>query len=271
MAHHHLLRCCVGALLALALHLPALAGRSCDARPASPESVQRGMALAQRAHDALEAAHARDGTQVVVLARAGQDLSAYGLRYSHLGLASRVTLADGTPAWRVLHKLNQCGTAVSAIHRHGLGEFFLDDPWRYEGAWVVPTPAVQARLATLLQDDARAVQLHHRPYSIVSHAWATRYQQSNQWAIETLAFAMEPGAADRQAAQRWLRLQGYVPTTLRLGPLTRLGGRLTSANVAFDDHPDALRFADRIETVTVDSVFAWLQAAGLAGAPVVLR
>ena len=48
---------------------------------------------------------------------------------------------------------------------------------------------------------------------------------------------------------------------LPLGPLTRLGGRVTAANVAFDDHPNDKRFSDRIETVTVDSVFSWLQRA----------
>lgn len=43
------------------------------------------MALAQRTALALEAEHTRNGTQVVLLGRAGQDLTAYGLRYSHLG------------------------------------------------------------------------------------------------------------------------------------------------------------------------------------------
>ncbi len=42
---------------------------------------------------------------------------------------------------------------------------------------------------------------------------------------------------------------------------------MTSANIAFDDHPNDKRFADRIETVTVDSVFDWLQRSGL-GQPV---
>lgn len=51
-----------------------------------------------------------------------------------------------------------------------------------------------------------------------------------------------------------------------LAALSRLGGRLTAANVAFDDHLNDKRFSDRIETVTVDSVFAWLQRAGLGGA-----
>lgn len=46
---------------------------------------------------------------------------------------------------------------------------------------------------------------------------------------------------------------------------------MTRANIAFDDHPNHKRFADRIETVTVDSVFAWLQRSGLGERPVVVR
>ena len=57
---------------------------------------------------------------------------------------------------------------------------------------------------------------------------------------------------------------GYQPTELHLSMLTRLGARMTMANVAFDDHPNELRFSSRIRTVTVDSVFAWLQRSGLA-------
>jgi len=38
-------------------------------------------------------------------------------------------------------------------------------------------------------------------------------------------------------------------------------GAVSGANVAFDDHPNDKRFSDRIETVTVDSVFSWLQRA----------
>ena len=93
---------------------------------------------------------------------------------------------------------------------------------------------------------------------------------SNQWAIETLALAMDPSAQTRSQAQDWLQRARYEPTTLTLRPLTRLGGRVSSANVAFDDHPDSKRFADKIETVTADSVFAWLEREQLAGPLVVL-
>jgi len=138
---------------------------------------------------------------------------------------------------------------------------------------VVPTPAVQARLIAVLQSPARALRLHHAPYSMVSYAWGQTYQQSNQWALETMAQAMGasdvPGLDGRLRAQDWLRAKGYQPTTLNLGPLTRLGGRVTQANIAFDDHPTAKRFSNRIETVTVDSVFGWMQRAQLAQSAVV--
>ena len=243
---------------------PVLAGRSCDAEhPPKAATVERGLTLAERTLAALNAS----GERVVILARAGQDLGKYGLRYSHLGFAYQQPDGQGGHVWRVLHKLNQCGTPDAFIYRQGLGEFFMDDLWRYEAAWVVPTPEVQERLLVLLQDGSRATRLNSKPYSMVSYAWATKYQQSNQWALETLAAAMEPSVDSRERAQAWLRFKGYEPTTLKIGPLTRLGGRATKANLAFDDHPNEKRFSDRIETVTVDSVFAWLQRAQLGKAP----
>src|SRR5215208_764601 len=137
----------------------ARAGRSCEAKKPDVHTVTRGLQLAERTMAALETS----GAQVVVLARAGQDLSKYGLRYSHLGFAYRTLDAGGSGAtWRVVHKLNQCGTADSEIYRQGLGEFFLDDLWRYEAAWVVPSREAQEKLLPLLQDNARAVALHHQ-------------------------------------------------------------------------------------------------------------
>lgn len=227
------------------------------------------MGLAARTLTALDAS----GADVVVLARAGQDLSKYGVYYSHLGFAYRQPDGANGHVWRVLHKLNLCGSAVSAIYRQGLGEFFLDDLWRYEAAWVVPTPEVQAQLLKVLRDEPRSVSLHHKPYSMVSYAWSQKYQQSNQWAIETLALAMggtdQGGQAGREQAQAWLQARDYQPTPLKIGALTRLGGRVTAANIAFDDHPNSKRFSDRIDTVTVDSVFDWMQRAKLTAQPVV--
>lgn len=245
----------------------AHAGRSCEEKKPTVQTIERGLTLAEQTMRALDAS----GHRVVILARAGQDLSRYHLRYSHLGIAYKQPTADGGHVWRVLHKLNQCGTGVAAIYRQGLGEFFLDDLWRFEAAYAAPGAAAQEKILALLQDDWSATSLHHRPYSIVSYAWGDKYQQSNQWAIETMAQALQPSIHSRTQAQEWLSGNGYRPTTLKLGPLTRLGGRMTAANVAFDDHPPEKRFSDRIETVTVDSVFTWLTQSGLAEKPVSIR
>lgn len=246
----------------------AHAGRSCESRkPIAPQVIERGMKLAEQTSLALDAENAKWGTRVVALGRAGQDLGKYNLRYSHFGWAYKTP--EGP--WRVAHKLNECGTASGYLYRQGLGEFFLDDLWRYEAVYAVPTPEVQQRLLDVLIDKNRTKTLQHQPYSMVSYAWGQKYQQSNQWALETLALAMEPTTVrTRQQAQAWLQFKGYEPSTLKLGPLTRLGGRATAANIAFDDHPGEKRFSDRIETVTVDSVLAWLQRAQLASAPVLL-
>jgi len=240
----------------------AHAGRACEQKAVTAEVVNKAMNLAATTAARLDAS----GASVVVLARIGQDLSEYGLRYSHLGIAYKT---HGT--WRVAHKLNECGTSHAAVYRQGLGEFFLDDLFRYEAAFVIPTPEVQAKLLPALGNNAQLAQLNTPDYSMVAYPWAQRYQQSNQWALETLAMTQEPAASDRLHAQAWLRLKGYEPTTLHISAIKRLGARVMDANVAFDDHPDAKRFTDRIETVTADSIFAWLGRSGLGDSVQIVR
>jgi len=258
------------ALALFAIAAAAHAGRPCDEVAPTTDAVARGMTLAEHVQTSLDAS----GAQVVLLARAGQDLRKYGLDYSHLGIAYRTSLPPDDAAsaprtvWRVVHKLNQCGTGVAAVYRQGLGEFFLDNPYRYDAAYVVLSPAAQAALLPLVQDPGRVLAMHTPAYNVVAYPWATKYQQSNQWALETLAAAMEPAVHSRAQAQSWLALHEFEPTTLHLGPFTRLGGELTRANVAFDDHPNAKRFTDHIETTTVDAIFAWLPRAGMGAKPV---
>lgn len=251
-----------GLVLGAALSLPAWAGRACEAAPPTVVSITRGLTLAEHTVKQLDAT----GASVVAVARIGQDLSRYGVRYSHMGWAYK----EGE-TWRVLHKLNHCGTDRSAVYRQGLGDFFLDAPHEYVAGLVVPRPDVQARLLPRLRDAAQTAPLHTRRYSMLSYPWARRYQQSNQWAIEVLAQAMGEDVADREAAQRWLRQAGYQPAEIHLSALQRLGGRMTQANISFDDHPPELRFTGRIRTVTVDSVFAWLQRSGLGGETLTTR
>ncbi|MBW8759041.1 MAG: DUF2145 domain-containing protein [Burkholderiales bacterium] len=280
-------------IVGLAAAAMAQAGQTCDTHPPDTYAMTRALGLAERVQQSLDAS----GARVVVIARAGQDLTRYGLQWSHLAFAYR---DDPAPAplpmalptspmlgqisdqpipvplprrgsWRIVHKLNQCGTADAAVFRQGLAEFFLDTPFRYEAAYVVPDPEVQAALLRTVVDDQRLVQWHSPAYSVVAYPWSTRYQQSNQWALETLAGSLDPAATTRERAQAWLQLHDYQPTVLHIDALTRLGARMTRANVAFDDHPNSKRFSDHIETVTVESMFAWMQRMQIAGRPTVVR
>ena len=116
----------------------------------------------------------------------------------------------------MVHKLNGCGTSDASIYRQCLGEFFLEDPYRYETAWVVPTIEVQDKLSALLQDSTRMTVMHSKPYSAVSYALATKYQQSNLWALEMLAVAMDGSIRTREQAQAWLKHKNYQPSVLKI-------------------------------------------------------
>jgi hypothetical protein len=245
-------------LFVLVLLTPGLAGagQTCDEHPLTIATLEKSLALAQRTWQQLDATEAN----VVLLARVGHDLSEYGLRYSHVGWVYK---REGK--WVVVHELNQCGSAVSSLYEQGLGDFFLDDMYRYEAAYAVPTPEVQAQLLALFAQKDRVTRMHARAYNMLAYPWATRYQQSNQWALETLAMALDRQIDSRESAQRWLRLKGYRPSTLEIGPLKRLGAEVSRANISFNDQPIGSRFANHIETVTADSVFVWLQRSALSG------
>ena len=228
----------------------ARAGTACIDQALSVDSFTRAMALAGRAQAALDAS----GAQVALIARAGQDLSKYGLTYSHMAYAVRVN-----GSWAVLHELNDCGTAQSSLFDEGLGRFFLDGMVSWRSRIVLPSPTVQARLAAMLATSA-PMRLHEARYNMLAFPFSTAYQNSNQWVLETLAAAMADGApADRAQAQAWLKYAGYRPITVEIDAMTRLGARLTRANIAFDDQPFERRMAGHIDTVTVESVFRFVR------------
>jgi hypothetical protein len=244
----------VGLLLAGLLAAgQAQAGRPCQESQLKAETVMQGMELAAKTRQALDAS----GAQVALVARVGQDLSKYKLRYSHVGIAWR---DHPKGRWLVVHELNHCGAADSALYNEGLGNFFLDDMFAFETLIVTPNAAIQRRLAELLAADG-GKRFHTPQYNMVSYVFSTRYQNSNQWVLEMLAAA---GATDvpvtsREQAQAWLKLTGFQPITLQIPALTRLGGRMFRANIAFDDHPNDRRMAGQIDTVTVDSIVRFME------------
>jgi hypothetical protein len=240
-------------IVAACIAMPAHAGRPCEEAQPKADVTVKAMELALKARTALESS----GAQVALIARVGQDLSKYNLRYSHLGIVWR---DHPQGRWLVMHELNSCGTAGSALYNEGLGNFFLDDMFAFETLIVVPNAATQAKLAQLLASDA-PLKFHGPQYNMVAYAFSSKYQNSNQWVLELLAAASATDAKidSRDQAQAWLKMAGYQPITLNIPAMTRLGGRMFRANIAFDDHPTDRRMAGQIDTVTVDSIVRFLE------------
>jgi hypothetical protein len=238
------------AIALAALPFVAYGGQPCRERLPTPDEVRSGLALAAAVHATL------DDAKLAIVARVGRDLSRYGLRYSHVGIAWR-----GHPrgAWTVVELLNDCGSAQSALYDDGLGTFFLDDLFAYEARVLVPSPAAQHRIASVLARGGGA-RLHEARYNLVAYPFSTRYQNSNQWVLETLAAALAEQPIERRAdAQAWLRRTGFTPTTLHIPALERFGAEVARANIAFDDHPLARRMAGEIDVVSAESALAFLR------------
>lgn len=245
---------CVASVL---FPLFAHAGQNCQESELSLAQLHKAMSTAQRVTQELEARK----EDVALLGRMGQDLSSYGLKYSHMGFLFR---SSPEGPWRIVHLLNACGTDKSDLWYQGVGNFFLDDLHSYDAVLVIPAKPVGDRLLRRFQDANALHSVHSERYSLVGYPFSTRYQNSNDWVLETLASVSATDAQinNREQAQAWLKITGYRPSELRIDPLKRLGGRLLKANVAFDDHPSALRFSGRIQTVTVESIIQFLSTRG---------
>ena len=229
----------------------AHAGQACEEKPSNVATFVAGMKLAENTLVALEATDA----QVALIARVGQDLSRQGLRYSHMAYVWR---DHPKGRWLVVHELNDCGTAQSALYDEGLANFFFD-VFAHEAAILIPSPQSQARIVTMLASPAPRA-LHSSRYNMLAFAFSTQYQNSNQWVLETYAAsASEFEVKDRTRAQQWLKLAGYAPITVHVPTPQRLGARLFRANVEFDDHPFGRRAAGQIDTVTVESVMRFVK------------
>jgi hypothetical protein len=242
-----------GVILALGVSASpyALAARVCEGSGANSEAAVKAHQMAALVSAALQG----DGDDLVLISLAAQDLSQFGLDFSHMGFAIR----SGT-AWRVVHSLNTCAGTVATLSDDSLEDFFSDQPHQYKASLVRLGPNLQRRLMNILAGKAPK-RLHESQFSLAAYPFSTRYQNSSGWALEILALALAPPSeelATREEAQEWLKKVGYPPTQLSVGILTRLGARLSRTNVNFDDHPPALRWSNQIQTSTPASVIAFL-------------
>lgn len=233
------------------------AGTRCETQAVTPQKLAAAATTAMRVAAALEQADA----PVALVARVGTDLSRQGLVYSHIGFALR-DHDDGR--WTVLHLLNECGTARSALHAQGLVNFFSDDLVNQDARIVWLQPALAQRLADHLRrlpSDA----LHQPSYNLIARPGSSDYQNSTAWVLETLAgSASLRELRDRRLAYAWAERDGFRPDTIHIAYAKRVLGGLFGANTIFTDHPVGTRLSGDYPIVTVRSILRYLEERGYA-------
>ncbi len=244
-------------VLCLALPLVTHAGTQCDIQPATPQKLADATVTAMRVVAALDETDA----PVALVARVGTDLSKQGLLYSHVGFALR-DHSDGR--WTVLHLLNECGTARSALHAQGLVNFFADDLVNQDARIVWLKPDLAQRLADHLRDLPRNT-LHEQAYNLIARPGSNDYQNSTAWVLETLAaVASTPELQNRRIAYAWAQHDGFRPDIVHIAYAKRVMGGLFGVNTIFTDHSVGTRLSGDYPVITVRSILRYLQEQGYA-------
>jgi hypothetical protein len=177
----------------------------------------------------------RSGGQVALVARAGTDLSRFGIRYSHAGIALR---ASPNGAWSVRQLYYACDESRPRVFDQGMAGFVVGaDAARLGHVSLVMLSGPQAAtLEAAALDKPLALTLLSGDYSANAYAWGTRYQNCNQWVMEMLAGAWG-NRRSRDEAQQWLREQDYEPEAVRIpGQALMFAGQFIPL-VHLSDHP----------------------------------
>lgn len=202
----------------------------------------------------------RSGASVALVARAGLDLSRFGLLYSHSGIALKDNPAG---PWAVRQLYYACDESRPRLFDQGMSGFVLgaDTPGRGHVALLLLPEADGAQLAQAALDKRLALALLADRYSANAYAFGTRYENCNQWVAEMLAGAWGQLAIDgasvsdsRARAQAWLRAQGYAAGPVKIpSRWTMFAGQFVPL-VHLDDHPVDDIYALALHTSVPDSI-----------------
>lgn len=212
--------------------LPTFCERSTDISAAEQDRVLR---FAGAVKDEL----ARSGSRVAVIARAGLDLSRFGLLYSHAGIALRDN--PGGP-WAVRQLYYACEESRPQLFDQGISGFALgaEAPSRGHIALLFPPEEGAASLAHAALDKRLALSLLGGKYSANAYAFGTRYQNCNGWVAELIASAwgrLDTGEHAREHAQQWLREQGYTAGPVKIPSHWLMFAGQFVPLVHLNDHP----------------------------------
>lgn len=248
-------------VLLLVVATSSYAGTACNAEAPRASNVVKALNFGETVTSYLNSIDPI-GNNVYLIGRVGQDLSKYNQKYSHGGLIYKVE-----NDWWITHELNGCGSETSSIYTDTVPNFYMDNLFKFESVLVQIKPTLGGILRKMLQTPEEAIKMHGRNYNMLAYPFNTKYQNSNGWLLETIvrAAAVQQGTHlnTRAEVQSYLQTLGYTPDTINVGMFTRLGARMTKANIAFDDQPFDSRMAGEIKTVTFDGLIKFISSINL--------
>jgi hypothetical protein len=161
------------------------------------------------------------------------------LLYSHAGIALKDN--PGGP-WAVRQLYYACDESRPRVFDQGMSGFVFgaDRPGHGHVALLFLPDADSALLEKAALDKRLALAMLAERYSANAYAFATRYQNCNQWVAEMLAGAwdhLDSGADARTRAQAWLRAQGYDAAPVKIPSHWMMFAGQFVPLVHVDDHP----------------------------------
>ncbi len=235
--------------------IPTFCERTKEVSAADQDRVLRFAGVVKRE---LEAS----GGRVALVARAGTDLSRFGLLYSHAGVALRDNPAS---PWAVRQLYYACDEARPRLFDQGMAGFALgaETPSSGHMSLVFLPDAESALLERSALDTPLALSLLAGQYSANAYAFGTRYQNCNQWVAELFASAWGGlnGQDDPRArAQDWLRAQGYTAGPVRVpGHAMMFAGQFVPL-LHMNDHPVEDIYALALQVSVPESIEAFVHA-----------
>lgn len=235
--------------------IPTFCERTKEVSAADQDRVLRFAGVVKRE---LEASSSR----VALVARAGTDLSRFGLLYSHAGVALRDNPAS---PWAVRQLYYACDEARPRLFDQGMAGFALgaETPASGHMSLVFLPDAEAASLERSALDKGLALSLLAGQYSANAYAFGTRYQNCNQWVAELFASAwgrLDGQADPRTQAQAWLRAQGYTAGPVKVpGHAMMFAGQFVPL-LHMNDHPVEDIYALALQVSVPESIEAFVHA-----------
>ncbi len=249
----------LGVAVCAALSAPAQAGGPAFCGRSQPLTAPEQARLLQFT-GVVRAALAGTAAPVVLISRAGLDLSRFGTRYSHAALAWR----DEQGAWQARQLYYACDEGRPRLYDQGLAGFVMgvDDPSQGYVSLVPLTGETAAQVRAALLDTPRALRLLSARYSANAYAFGQDYQNCNQWVAEMLATAwgdLPDGDDLRARAQQWLRTAGYAPAPVPVDSHWLMFAAGFVPLIHLRDHPEEDRYAMQLRVSLPASLEAFVR------------